>query len=175
MTNRFWIFCLCLFLLLAPAYSASLVISTGKSVTVSDYYSVYYGSYLTDGNMGTSWNGNTYNSWAQIDLGSTMSLDKAIYYAGAGPSSSETFGLYIDNVLVASQSVYIPTGSLTPVIFDFPDQVGRYVKITISAASSWVAAAEFEVYSAVPEPATWLCFALFFAAFLKKALEARKK
>ena len=145
--------------LVVPCYSVPIVISTGSPVTVSSVYSSYVGSNLTDGNINVGWNASTYSGWAQIDLGTPSMLAKAIYYAGA-TSSTETFSLYIDNVLIETKTLYIPVSSIIPVEFDFADRLGRYVQINISAASSWVYGAEFEIYGELPEPSTWIFLGL---------------
>ena len=156
-------------LFLVSANADSIVVSTGKSVTGSGWYSVYSFANLTDGNLSVGWNAGGFSGWAQVDLGESILLDKAIFYSGAGPSSNETFSLYIDSVLVQTITMYIPQGNLVPVEFDFSDRIGRYVQINISATSSWVAGNEFEIYSTIPEfSSIFFLGIVLFAFFLRR-------
>ena len=147
----------------SSVYSSSVRISDYKPVSASSYYSTYVPSNLTDLTQSTGWNAGGFSGWATIDLQSMFtSINRVIFYSNAYPSSSETFTLYIDNQYIDAKTVYIQTGTYTPVQFDFAEVTGRYVKMSITSAESWVAGREFEVYrqETIPEPATVILLGL---------------
>ncbi|MEW6536611.1 MAG: PEP-CTERM sorting domain-containing protein [Candidatus Auribacterota bacterium] len=128
------------------SYCAEVLVSRGKPVTANGYYQAYYPSNLTDGISWTYWNANGYSGWAQIDLGESILLSKVSYYAYMYPGSTGTTSLYIDDVLVQSINVNVPSATDKLYTFDFADRTGRYVRLNLSASSSWISSSEIEVF-----------------------------
>ncbi len=127
------------------SHAIPVVISGGKPVTASGYYTTYYPSQLTDGNYSTCWIPPDYSGWAEIDLQESTRISQVIYYAWATPESYESLVLYIDGTYMGTVNLTVPYAQVTPVTIDFNDYVGRYVRIVGTATSSWFGGMEMEV------------------------------
>ena len=121
--------------------SANLALN--RTTSESSHTQTYASSNVTDGNQATYWesNNNAFPQWVQVDLGSSVSINKLVVKLPSGwGTRSETFSVQgsIDNsnftTLVASAS-YTFDGSANTVTVTLGTTTTRYVRLNITANS----------------------------------------
>lgn len=143
----------------APAAAAGANLALGRSATASSANGQYAATNINDGNQDSYWestNGSTvFPQWAQIDLGSTTTVDQVVLRLPAswgartqtlsvqGSADNSTF-----TTIVASATYTFDPGSNNAVSITFGSTGTRYLRIDITANSGWPAGqlSELEIY-----------------------------
>ncbi len=132
-------------------------LSLGKTASASSSNSPYTANNLNDGNQGTYWEStnNAFPQWAQIDLGSSTSIDQVVLKLPTGwGARTETLSLQGStdgssfSTILASAGYPFDPASGNTVTINFTATNTRYVRANITANTGWPAAqlAEFEVH-----------------------------
>ncbi|MDI1462528.1 discoidin domain-containing protein [Catellatospora sp. KI3] len=147
----------------APALTAQAAggpnLSLGKTASASSTNNGFVTGNLNDGNQGSYWEGtnNSFPQWAQIDLGAATSIDQVVLKLPAnweqrtqtlsvqGSTNGSTW-----STLVNSAGYTFSPGSANTVTLNFTASSQRYVRVNITANTTWAAAqlSELEVYGA---------------------------
>ncbi|WP_229263559.1 discoidin domain-containing protein [Cohnella cholangitidis] len=136
-------------------------LAAGKPVSESGHADVYVVSNVTDGNSGTYWESanNAFPQWAQVDLGSAVSIDQVVLKLPSGwESRTQTLSVQGSangtdfSDLKASASYTFNPNTANTVTINFPAASARYVRIHATANTGWPAAqiSEVEIYGAAP-------------------------
>jgi hypothetical protein len=133
--------------------TAATNIALNKPVTVSSTYSIYAGHNAVDADTSTAWNAGGYGGFIEIDLGADTPIDHMFAKAAQVPNGSPTHTMTgrtsggttvtlgsFTGPVVQGQWLTIPSLDLTPV---------RYVRITSSNPTSWVAWFEIQLFAGV--------------------------
>ena len=132
-------------------------LALGKTASVSSVSDVYVATNLNDGNQGSYWESanNAFPQWAQIDLGSTTSIDqiKLKLPTGWGARTQtlsvqgSTTGSSFTTIVASTGYAFNPASSNT-VTIDFAATSTRYVRLNFTANTGWPAGqvSEFEIY-----------------------------
>ncbi|GAA1645698.1 discoidin domain-containing protein [Saccharothrix algeriensis] len=133
-------------------------LAAGKPVSASSTNNGFVTGNLVDANQGSYWESSgAFAQWAQVDLGSTVSIDQVVLKLPAGwgertqtlsvQGSTDGSGF---NTIVASAGYNFQPGQNNTVVINFPAASTRYVRINITANTGWAAAqlSELEVYGA---------------------------
>ena len=134
-------------------------LSLGKTASASSGNSPYTANNLNDGNQSTYWEStnNAFPQWAQIDLGSSTSVDQVVLKLPTGwGARTETLALQGStdgssfSTIRASAGYTFDPGSGNTVTITFTATNTRYVRANITANTGWAAGqlAEFEVHGA---------------------------
>src|SRR6185437_14394779 len=134
-------------------------LSLGKTASASSSNSPYTANNLNDGNPATYWEStnNAFPQWAQIDLGSSTSIDQVVLKLPTGwGARTETLALQGStdgssfSTIRASAGYTFDPGSGNTVTITFTATNTRYVRANITANTGWAAGqlAEFEVHGA---------------------------
>jgi hypothetical protein len=142
-----------------PAALAATNLAAVKPVTATGYNDVYVATNVNDSNQSTYWE-STNNAFPQsirVDLGSTYSVNQVVLKLPvAWGSRSQTLSILgslndstYTNLAGSASYTFNPTSN-NIVTINFTAASARYVKLTVTANSSWPAAqlSEFEVYGA---------------------------
>ncbi|NUT33489.1 MAG: Secreted glycosyl hydrolase [Hamadaea sp.] len=132
-------------------------LAIGKSASASSVADVYAAANLNDGNQGTYWESanNAFPQWAQIDLGSSVSIDQIKLKLPTGwGARTQTLSVQTSttgssfSTLVASAGRTFDPASGNTVTIDFAAIATRYVRVQITANTGWPAGqlSEFEIY-----------------------------
>jgi chitodextrinase len=138
-------------------------LAAGKSVSVSSSNAPYTGANLVDGDPATYWESanNAFPQWAQVDLGSSTSIDQLVLklpptwgvrtetLSVQGGADASTF-----TTIVASTGYVFDPAAGNIVTINFGATSTRYVRLAITANTGWPAGqiSEFEVYGAGSSP-----------------------
>ena len=131
-------------------------LALGKTMSASGVSQTYVASNANDGNQATYWEStnNAFPQWLQVDLGSSVSVNKVVLKVPTGwGSRTETLsvGSSTDGAnfgtLVASTG-YVFDGSANTVTITFAATTTRYLRLNFTANTGWPAGqiSEFEVY-----------------------------
>ncbi|WP_020519565.1 discoidin domain-containing protein [Catelliglobosispora koreensis] len=146
--------------LVAPAQAAGGPnLSPGKPVSASTSNGPYTPGNLNDGNASSYWESanNAFPQWAQVDLGTSTSIDQVVLKLPAGwGARSQTLSIQGSATgssftpIVASASYSFAPGSANTVTINFPAAATRFVRVNITANTGWQAAqlSELEIYAA---------------------------
>ncbi len=139
-----------------PAHAAGGPnLAAGKAATASSSNGPYTAGNLNDGNQESYWESanNAFPQWAQIDLGTPVSIDQVVLKLPAGwGSRTQTLsvqasadGTSFSTLVGSAGHAFNPTATIS-----FPAAVARYVRVHITANTGWPAAqiSEFEIYGA---------------------------
>ncbi|MEF2966612.1 carbohydrate-binding protein [Paenibacillus sp. M1] len=132
-------------------------LAAGKPVTESGHADVYVASNITDGNSATYWEStnNAFPQWAQVDLGSAVSVDQVVLKLPSGwESRSQTLSIQGSangtgfSDLKGSDSYTFDPSTGNTVMIRFEAASVRYVRIEVTANTGWPAAqiSELELY-----------------------------
>jgi hypothetical protein len=132
-------------------------LSLGKTAAASSQNGPYVASNLNDGNQGSYWEsaGSTFPQWAQIDLGSSTSIDQVVLKLPFGwGTRTQTLSVQGSpdgtnfSTLAASSGREFNPASTNVVTINFTAASARYVRVNITANTGWQAAqlSELEVY-----------------------------
>jgi hypothetical protein len=134
-------------------------LAQGRPTLESGHADVYDSSRAVDGNQGTYWEStnNSFPEWVQVDLGSSVTVDKVVLKLPASGWATRTQTLTVQGStngssftdLAASQTyTFNPAVSGNSVTITFGQAATRYVRIGITANSAWPAGqlSELEVY-----------------------------
>ncbi|HCT78745.1 MAG TPA: Secreted glycosyl hydrolase, partial [Micromonosporaceae bacterium] len=140
--------------LIVPAQAAGGPnLATGRPAAASSSNGPYVAGNLNDGNQASYWESanNAFPQWAQIDLGSSTSIDQVVLKLPAGwGSRSQTLsvqgsldGTGFSTILGSASHTFNPTATI-----NFPATNTRFVRVNITANTGWTAAqiSEFEIY-----------------------------
>jgi hypothetical protein len=133
----------------APPPPPSGDLARGKTTTESSHTQTYASANLVDGDAGTYWESanNAFPQWAQIDLGSALTLGRVVLklppswgarsqtLAITGSTDGSTF-----RTLSAAAARSFDPGSANTVTVSFTAGSVRYVRVTATANSGWPAA-----------------------------------
>ena len=147
------------------ASAAATVLSAGKPASASSSNAPYTANNLTDGNQGSYWESTNgaFPQWAQVDLGSAATVEDIVLRLPADwGSRNETLSVQSSTdgssftTLKASASYTFNPSTGNTVTVDVPDTSARYVRVTLTANTSWNAAqlSEFEVRGTASTPPT---------------------
>ncbi|WP_224365671.1 CARDB domain-containing protein [Hyalangium versicolor] len=132
------------------------MLSSGKPASASSNNSPYTANNLTDGNQDSYWESTNgvFPQWAQIDLGSTATVEDVVLRLPAGWGSrdqtlsvqSSTDGSSFSTLKASATYTFNPSSGNT-VTIDVPDTSARYVRVNLTANTGWSAGqlSEFEV------------------------------
>jgi uncharacterized repeat protein (TIGR01451 family) len=133
-------------------------LAIGKSVTTGGTQGGYPAANVNDGNQQTYWESpnNAFPQWAQIDLGSAVSVDQVVLklpnsWGARTQTLSVQGGTAPDGTLgtlsAASGRVFDPAAG-NAVTINFAATTVRYVRVNISSNTGWPAGqlSELEVY-----------------------------
>lgn len=139
-------------------------LALGKTVTASGHADVYVASHVNDNNQGTYWEStnNAFPQWVQMDLGTSASIDQIVLKLPAGwESRTQTLtvqgsgnGSSFNNIVGSASYVFNPTTNNNTVTINFPAVSTRYVRLLLTANTSWPAGqiSEFEIYGSTVTP-----------------------
>jgi hypothetical protein len=134
-------------------------LALGKTSTASSTNGSFVAGNLNDGNQDSYWEsaGSTFPQWAQVDLGSSASVDQVVLkLPGSWGTRTQTLqvqsspdGASFTTVVPSAGREFNPASANT-VTINFTATSTRYVRITIAANTGWPAAqlSELEVYGA---------------------------
>ena len=142
----------------STAGAVSTNLASGKAARTSSANGSYGASNLNDGNQGSYWESanGAFPQWAQIDLGSSLSIGEVILKLPTGwGARTETLSVQGSTdganfaTIVASAGYTFNPGSANTVPITFGATTTRYVRVSITANTGWNAGqvSEFEVYS----------------------------
>ena len=151
-------------LVLGPAISALAAggpnLAAGKPVSVSSANGPYIAANLNDGDPATYWESanNAFPQWAQVDLGSSTSIDQLVLKLPAGwgvrtetlsIEGSSTDGSGFTTIVGSTGYVFDPAAS-NVVTVNFAATSTRFVRLNITANTGWPAGqiSEFEIHGA---------------------------
>ncbi|MFC4036634.1 choice-of-anchor D domain-containing protein [Streptomyces polygonati] len=136
-------------------------LALNKPTSQSSNTQTYGSANATDGNADTYWESasNAFPQWLQVDLGSAHAVGRVVLklppstawgtraqtFAISGSTDGNTF-----TTIVASAAHTFDPATANTVTITFPATSARYLRVTITANTSWPAgqASEFEVYTA---------------------------
>ncbi|HEV2344769.1 MAG TPA: discoidin domain-containing protein [Actinocrinis sp.] len=138
------------------ATSANLALN--KNATSSGYNQTYAPANAVDGNQSTYWEStnNAFPQWLQVDLGSSVAIDKVVLQTpitnwGARTETlsvqGSTDGANFSDIVASASYTFDPATSST-VTITFNSTTTRYVRLNITANTVWPAGqiSEFQVY-----------------------------
>ncbi|GIG00336.1 galactose-binding domain-containing protein [Catellatospora citrea] len=145
-----------------PTSSASAAggpnLAAGKTTSASSVNGPYVTGNLVDSNQGSYWESSgAFAQWAQVDLGSSVSIDQVVLKLPAGwGERTQTLSVQGStngtsfSTIVGSAGYNFQPGSGNVVTINFTAASTRYVRINITANTGWAAAqlSELEVYGA---------------------------
>lgn len=124
-------------------------LAAGKPVSDSGHADVYVASNVTDGNSSTYWESanNAFPQWAQVDLGSAVSIDQVVLKLPSGWESrtqtlsvqGSTNGTSFSDLKASASYTFNPSAANT-VTIHFAAASTRYVRIHATANTGWPAA-----------------------------------
>ncbi|MFL6078253.1 MAG: discoidin domain-containing protein, partial [Mycobacteriales bacterium] len=137
------------------ATSANL--AQGRTATASSSTQTYTPGNVTDGNQASYWesDNNAFPQWIQVDLGSSVSVDKLVLKLPTGGWGARTETLSVqastDNAnfaTIVASAGYAFDGTANTVTVNLSATTTRYVRLNITANTGWPAGqlSEFEVY-----------------------------
>ncbi|MER5637232.1 discoidin domain-containing protein [Kitasatospora sp. NPDC002227] len=140
-----------------PAAAAAADLALGRPVTVSSANGQYTAGNLDDGSQSSYWESanGTFPQWAQVDLGSAVSVARVVLKLPAGwGARTETLAVQGSTdgstfaTVTASAAYTFDPASANTVSVNFGAVSTRYLRINITANSGWSAAqlAELEAY-----------------------------
>jgi hypothetical protein len=131
-------------------------LAAGRPATASSSTAERVAGTVTDGNPATYWESanGAFPQWVQVDLGSATSIDQVVLklpggweprtqtLAVQGSADGSTFG-----TLSGSAGRAFSTANANRVAIDFAAGTARFVRVTVTANTTWPAGqlAEFEV------------------------------
>jgi hypothetical protein len=140
--------------------SGSSNLAQGRPTQESGHADVYDAGRAVDGNQGTYWEStnNSFPEWIQVDLGSSVSINRVVLKLPASGWGTRTQTLSVQGStngtsfgdLVGSQAyTFNPAVAGNSVTITFNASTTRYVRLNFTANSGWPAAqlSEFEVYA----------------------------
>src|SRR5688572_24213267 len=136
-------------------------LAAGKPTSASSVNGPFVTANLTDGNKGSYWESSgAFPQWAQVDLGSAISIDQVVLKLPDGWGSrtetlsvqGSTTGSGFSTIVSSAGRTFSGTNTVT---INFPATTARYVRIDVTANTGWAAAqlSELEVYGATPSTA----------------------
>ena len=138
--------------------SSSTNLALGRSMTASGVSQNYVASNANDGNQSTYWESanNAFPQWIQVDLGSSVSVNKVVLklpVSGWGARTEtlsvqgSTTGSNFTNVVASAGYAFDPASNNT-VTISFSATTTRYLRLNVTANTAWPAGqlSEFEVY-----------------------------
>jgi hypothetical protein len=140
------------------ATSSSTNLALGKTMSASGVSQTYVASNANDGNQGTYWEStnNAFPQWLQVDLGSSVSVNKVVLKLPTSGWGARTQTLSVQGSttgssfsdIVASAGYLFDPASGNTVSIGFTATTTRYVRLNITANTGWPAGqiGEFEVY-----------------------------
>ena len=139
------------------ATAAGPNLAAGKPTAVSSTNGSYVSANLDDSNQATYWEStnNVFPQWAQVDLGSTQSINQVVLKLPTGwGARTETLSLQgsTDNstfaTIVSSANYTFDPATSNVVTINFTAMNTRYVRVNITANTGWPAGqlSELEVY-----------------------------
>jgi hypothetical protein len=141
--------------LASPAQAAGPNLAAGKPATASSTNASFAASNITDGNQDSYWESTngTFPQWAQVDLGSTTSVNQVVLKLPASwGTRTETLSVQGStdgssfSTIVASAGQAFPSGNV--ITLNFGATNTRFVRVNVTANNGWPAAqlSELEVY-----------------------------
>ncbi len=138
-------------------------LAAGKPVAVSSSNGPYTGANLNDGDSATYWESanNAFPQWAQVDIGSSTSIDQLVLKLPTGwgvrtetlSVQGSTDGNSFSTIVAATGYVFDPAaGNVVTITFGATST--RFVRLAITANTGWPAGqiSEFEVHGAGSSP-----------------------
>jgi chitodextrinase len=138
-------------------------LAAGRPVAVSSSNGPYVAANLNDGDPATYWESanNALPQWAQVDLGSSTSIDQLVLklppawgvrtqtLTVQGSANGDTFG-----AIVGSAGYVFDPAASNVVTINFTATSTRFVRLTVTANTGWPAGqiSEFEVHGAGSSP-----------------------
>jgi F5/8 type C domain/NedA-like, galactose-binding domain len=140
-----------------PAGSGGTNLASGKTMSESSHSQTYAASNANDGNQSTYWESanDAFPQWLQVDLGSSVSINKVVLKLPTSGWGARTETLAIQGSTTGSNfsdivasTAYSFDGSSNVVTINFNATTTRYVRLNITANTGWPAGqvSEFEVY-----------------------------
>lgn len=134
-------------------------LAAGKAATASSSTQERVAGTVTDGNAATYWESanGSFPQWIQVDLGAAASVDQVVLKLPSGwENRTETLSVQGSpngssfSTLAASANYVFGPGNGNRVVIDFTAASHRYLRVTVTANTTWPAGqiAEFEVYGA---------------------------
>ncbi|GIH23656.1 hypothetical protein Aph01nite_19660 [Acrocarpospora phusangensis] len=133
-------------------------LAAGRTMTGSSVAQNYVASNANDGNQATYWESvnNVFPEWLQVDLGSSVSVNRVVLKLPASGWATRTQTLAVQgstngssftDIVGSAGYVFNPAGGNT-VTINFTTAVTRYVRLNITGNTGWAAGqiSEFEVY-----------------------------
>lgn len=132
-------------------------LAQGKTTTASSFTQTYAASNATDGNQSTYWesNNNAFPQWLQVDLGSSVSINKLVLKLPTANWGARTQTLSVldstDNsnfTTIVNSAGYNFDGTTNTVTISLNSTTTRYVRLNFTANTSQPAGqlSELEVY-----------------------------
>ncbi|HEV7708091.1 MAG TPA: discoidin domain-containing protein, partial [Asanoa sp.] len=133
-------------------------LAAGRPASASSTNAGFVASNLTDGNKGSYWESSgALPQWAQVDLGSTISIDQVVLklpdgwgqrtetLSVQGSTNGSTF-----SAITSSGGQDFTPGNNNTVTINFTATSTRYVRVNVTANTGWAAAqlSALEVYGA---------------------------
>ena len=143
-----------------PAHAAGGPnLSLGRTASASSSNATYTAGNLNDGNQASYWESanSSFPQWAQIDLGSSQSIDQIVLKLPTGwESRTQTLSVQGSTTgsgfatIVSSAAYTFDPATGNAVTINFTAYTTRYVRVNITANTGWSAAqlSEFEIYGA---------------------------
>jgi CARDB/F5/8 type C domain len=140
------------------ATTSSNNLAAGKTMSASGVSQNFVASNANDGNQATYWEStnNAFPQWLQVDLGSSVSINKVVLKlpTSGWPARTETLAVQGSTTgsgftdIVASAGYNFDPNSGSTVTINFNNTTTRYVRLNITANTGWPAGqiSEFEVY-----------------------------
>jgi hypothetical protein len=137
--------------------TTSANLAAGRPTTESGHSQTYASGNAVDGNQGTYWESvnNAWPQWLQVDLGSSLSINKIVLKLPTGSWGARTQTILItgstDNTnftTLVNAATYSFDGVSNTVTINFGPLTSRYVRLTFTSNSAWPAGqvSEFEIY-----------------------------
>lgn len=133
-------------------------LAAGHPTAESSHADVYPSSNITDGNQSSYWESasNAFPQWAQVDLGSSISIDQVVLKIPSGwGARTETLSVQGSTTgsgfsTIVNSAGYNFNGSTNTVTINFTATTTRYLRINVTGNTGWPAGqlSELEVYGA---------------------------
>jgi F5/8 type C domain/CARDB len=136
--------------------SSTSNLAAGKSMTESSHNQSYAAANANDGNQDTYWESanNAFPQWLQVDLGSSVSVNKIVLKLPASWGSrtqtvevqSGTVSGSLSSLIAATAYAFNPSANTVTITFNAT--TARYLRLVFTANTGWPAGqvSEFEVY-----------------------------